>query len=113
VTEESAFDSADTKVAVAFCPAGTSAVGGGAHVTPPLRAWITASVPEDHPDSGWAAAAGEVFSHASPWKVVAHVICADVDQGRNTVWFSALSAAPSPSYDPRPELESADQRGTP
>lgn len=81
-SESHATGAEDHKVAVADCPAGKFAVGGGGVGSSPDSLALTDSFPAVSEDGrlprGWLVAVRETESITAPWRVHAYVLCARV-----------------------------------
>lgn len=81
VTAESVTDSGRFKSAIAVCPSGKRAVGGGAStlaVENVLGLGLKRSQPSGNPPSGWFAQGEEVLATAQNWKLEVYAVCANV-----------------------------------
>ena len=79
VTESSAYDSADIKIANAVCPAGKKAIGGGATILGQGLNLVAITSSSPFSDlSGWGAAANEMNLTGNSWRVEASAVCANV-----------------------------------
>jgi hypothetical protein len=74
VSASTAVDSTDFKTITATCPAGKTAIGGGAGVDFFVVAAVTSSSPTG--TNAWRASAIEFTPSASTWRLTASVVCA-------------------------------------
>jgi hypothetical protein len=78
VNAESPLNSLPSKNITATCPAGKKALGGGVELSGPGRNRVSTTEDQPFGDNGWEAEAFEVVATPANWKVVVHVICANV-----------------------------------
>jgi len=103
VSSKTAFDSTTTKVAVADCPAGKVALGGGAEIFPSLAdpnhytapVVLHASLPSygNGVPAGWVAQSSEIAPYTFEWHMLVYAICANVT---TTVASATGESATSP-----------------
>ena len=79
VFETSAFDSEDIKTQGATCPAGKSAISGGAFLGgADAKSAITGSFPNELTFEDWRMEAREIDTHGDNWLLTAYAVCANV-----------------------------------
>lgn len=78
VARTSSFDSLPVKTAIARCPAGKSALTGGAELSDTTSDIALTSLQRIENGRSWRVIAHEVDSTGSRWSVEAHAVCANI-----------------------------------
>ena len=79
VTKESPFDSEETKVVVAACPLGKTAISGGGVVIEAPEADIALTDTRKTGVQTWRVQAEELDSDGGTWRLTAQAVCAETE----------------------------------